>query len=125
MTRSKWFLPAFSVFLGLVCLGAFWLGGKPGDGVRALGLMSVLALVFLLGGRSETIRALRGDGRDEYWERIDVHASALSGFVMIGVVLGLTIWEWAHGRDGSPYAQLCALAGLSYVAALAFLRWRS
>jgi hypothetical protein len=28
-------------------------------------------------------------------------------------------------NDGSPYVQLGAIAGLAYVAALGFLRWRS
>jgi hypothetical protein len=30
-----------------------------------------------------------------------------------------------HGRDGTPHTQLGALAGVSYVVALAVLRWRS
>lgn len=87
--------------------------------------MSALGLLVLLGGRSDLIRGLRGDGRDEYWERIDVHATALAGHVLIGAVIVMCLWEWAHGRDGSPYAQLGATAGVAYLAAIALLRWRS
>jgi hypothetical protein len=36
----------------------------------------------------------------------------------------MCFWEWGHGRDGSPYAQLGAIAGLAYIAAVAVLRWR-
>jgi hypothetical protein len=34
------------------------------------------------------------------------------------------MWEWAHGRDGTPYAQLGALTGVTYVVAFAGLRLR-
>ena len=71
------------------------------------------------------IRGLRGDGRDEYWERIDVHATALAGIVVIAAVIGMCLWEWGHGRDGSPYSQLGAIGGVAYVAAIIGLRVRS
>ena len=87
--------------------------------------MAVLGLGILLGGRSDMIRGLRGDGRDEYWQRLDVHATALAGNVAIGAILVMCAWEWAHGRDGSPYVQLGALSGVAYVVALGVLRWRS
>ena len=123
--KTKWFLPLFSVALGLVFLVALWAGGERRTGLESLAIMTGLALLFLLGGRSDMIRGLRGDGRDEYWQRIDVHATALAGNVVIVAIIGMCAWEWGHGRDGSPYVQLGALAGLSYVAALGFLRWRS
>ena len=84
--------------------------------------MAGLGVVFLIGGRSDLIRGLRGDGRDEYWERIDVHATALAGIVVITAVIGMCLWEWAHGRDGSPYSQLGAIGGVAYVAAIIGLR---
>ncbi len=43
------------------------------------------------------VRGLRGDGRDEYWARLDVHATALAGHVVIGVSIVMCLWEWAHG----------------------------
>jgi hypothetical protein len=45
--------------------------------------MTALGLVFLLGGRSETIRGLRGDGRDERFELIDLKATAFAGLAII------------------------------------------
>jgi hypothetical protein len=44
---------------------------------------------------------------------------------VIGAIIAMCLWEWAHGRDGSPYAQLAAVAGVAYLAALALLRLRS
>lgn len=123
--RSKWFLPAFSLALGLAFLAALWAGGKPIDGVFSLGVMTVFGLLILLGGRSETIRGLRGDGRDERFARLDLVATAIAGNVLIGIVIGACIWEWAHGRSGSPFTQLGAVAGVAYILGVGFLRWRS
>jgi hypothetical protein len=125
MTRTSWFLPLVSIGLGLACLVAFWIGGQPWEGVAALGIMVALAALIFLGGRFELIRGLRGDGRDEYWERIDVVATALAGIVVISAIIGMCLWEWAHGRDGSPYAALGAIGGLAYVIAIGVLRLRS
>ena len=36
ITRSKWFLPSFSLVLGLIILAVTWLGGHPGVGVGTL-----------------------------------------------------------------------------------------
>ena len=87
--------------------------------------MAVVGLLLLAGGRSEMVRGLRGDGRDEYWERMDVHASYLAGMATIGLIIGMCLWEWANGRSGRPYVQLGSISGVAYIAALAALRIRS
>ncbi len=124
ITKTRWFMPAFTFGLGLCCFAALWIGGDLWGAVWALALLTGLAIVVLL-GRSDLIRGLRGDGRDEYWARIDVHATALAGNVLIGVVIAMCFWEWAHGNDGTPYAQLGAIAGVAYLVGLGVLRWRS
>jgi hypothetical protein len=48
----------------------------------------------------------------------------VSGIVLIALVIGTCLGEWGHGRDGSPYSQLGAIAGLAYVLALVGLRLR-
>jgi 4-hydroxybenzoate polyprenyltransferase len=125
MHRSRWFLPLFSVALGIACFVALWIGGEEGSAWFSLALMSVAALAFLVGGRFDMVRGLRGDGRDEYWARIDVHATALAGHVVIATIIVMCLWEWAHGRDGSPYVALGAITGVAYVVALTALRIRS
>jgi hypothetical protein len=124
LLKTKWFLPLFSVALGALCLVAFWIGGNLDDGVFSLALMTAVGALFLLGGRSETIRGLRGDGRDERWQRIDIHATAVAGNVAIGAIIAMCLWEWGHGRSGSPYTALGAIAGVAYIVAVAFMRWR-
>ena len=105
--------------------GAQWKGGDPQTGLTSLALFVFIAALLFLGGRSETIRAIRGDGRDERWAHIDLAATALAGLVVITAIIVACIWEWAHGRDGSPFVLLGAIGGLSYIAALAVLRARS
>ena len=105
--RSRWWMPAFSVSLGVATL------------------MTALGAVFLFGGRSETISGLGGPGRDERWESIDMRATAATGLLLITVVIGAWLWEIAQGHDGSPYSQLGAVAGIGYILAVAVLRRRS
>jgi hypothetical protein len=62
-----WHLPAFALSLGVLCGGAIWIGGDHGGGVWAFVVLAAFAVLIALGGRSELIRGLRGDGRDEYW----------------------------------------------------------
>ncbi len=124
MARSKWFLPLFAVALGLAMLIAQWIGGNPGSGLVSLAIMSIFGALVLLGGRSETIRGLRGDGRDERFRQIDIHATAIAGMAVITAIIIAFIIEMARGQDGSPYAWLGAIGGLAYLVAIAVLRLR-
>jgi len=123
--RSRGWLPAFSVVLGLLMLGAFWIGGDVGSGFAALGVMVAVGALFLFGGRSETLRGLGGPGRDEHWAMIDIHATALAGMVLIAAIIGAFLVEIASGGDGSPYGQFAAVGGIAYILFVAILRARS
>ena len=124
ITRSKWFLPAFSLVLGLVMLAVSWLGGHPGEGVISLAVLAAFGLVILLAGRSETIRGLRGDGRDERFAQIDLQATALAGLAVIVALIVAWMVAIARGQSGNPYGWLLAIGGLTYVLAVAYFRWR-
>lgn len=95
---AHWFLPLFAVALGLVMFAAQWIGGNPLSGLGSLGIMTAFGALFLFGGRSEPIRGLRGDGRDERFRQIDIHATAIAG--------------------------LAVIAGLAYILAVALFRGR-
>ena len=124
ITRSKWFLPAFSLVLGLVMLAVSWLGGSLGQGVISLAVLAAFGLVILLAGRSETVRGLRGDGRDERFAQIDLQATALSGLAVIVALIVAWLVATARGQSGNPYGWLLAIAGLTYLLAVAWFRWR-
>ena len=122
--RSKWFLPLFSLGLGVVVLAVSWAGGSLSSGLISLAVMAGFGLFILLAGRSETIRGLRGDGRDERFAQIDLQATAVAGLVLIVTLIVAWLIEIAQGHSGSPYTWLCAIGGLSYALAVAFFRWR-
>ena len=88
--------------------------------------MTFVAALFYFGARrSETLAGIGGPARDERWEKIDLHATALAGLVLVLVIIGAFLVEVAQGRDGSPYSALGAIGGVAYIAAVALLRWRS
>lgn len=122
--HSKWTIPVFSIALGIVLLGANIAGHQLGLGLWSLGVMTVFALVVLIGGRSETVRGLRGDGRDERFAMIDLQATALAGLALIIAVIIAFIVEVARGHSGEPYDWLGAIAGLAYLAGVIVLRVR-
>src|SRR5262245_53436799 len=124
ITRSKWFLPLFAVALGLLVLAAQWIGGNPGSGLVSLGIMTAFGALVLLGGRSETIRGLRGDGRDERFRQIDIHATAIAGLAVTIAIIVAFVIELARGHDGNPYGWLGAIGGLAYLVAVIVFRMR-
>jgi hypothetical protein len=124
IASSKWFVPLLAVALGLIVFGAQSVGGDPGGGLVSLAIMTGFAVLILLGGRSETIRGLRGDGRDERFRQIDIHATALAGLAVITSIIVAVVIELARGHSGSPYSWLGAIAGLTYVVAIIVLRIR-
>ena len=124
ITRSKWFQPLFAVVLGLLVFVAQWIGGDPGSGLVSFAILAGAGLVLLLGGRSETIRGLRGDGRDERFRMIDIHATALAGVAVIYAVIVAFIVELARGHSGEPYSWLGAIGAVTYIVAIVVFRIR-
>jgi hypothetical protein len=124
MCRSRWLVPLFSLACGAILFGAQAIAGHPGSGLVSFGIMAGFGAVILFGGRSETIRGLRGDGRDERFHRMDVNATAFAGTVVIFAIIVAFVVELARGKDGNPFTWLGAIAGLSYIAAIVAIRLR-
>jgi hypothetical protein len=124
ITRSRWFLPLFAVALGLVVFVAQWIGGDPGGGLVSFAIVAGFGLLVLLGGRSETIRGLRGDGRDERFRKIDIHATAIAGIAVISAIVIASLVELARGHNPGPYGWLAAVAAIAYLAAIIVFRIR-
>ena len=124
IARSKWFLPLFAVVLGIVLFVAQWIGGDPASGLVSFAILAGAGALLLIGGRSETIRGLRGDGRDERFRMIDIHATALAGLAVITAVIIAFLVELARGHNGDPYSWLGAIGGITYIAAIIIFRIR-
>jgi hypothetical protein len=114
----------FSLALGVVVFGVLTIGGHLTDGLYCLGSMVLFAAVFVFGGRSETIRGLRGDGRDERFHAMDMRATLIAGTVVMSAVIVASIVSVLNGHNGAPYNWLAVVAGLTYVASIAWLRIR-
>jgi cobalamin synthase len=123
--QSRWWMPSISLLLGALVLAAMWIGGDRAGGLKSFAVFVALAVLFALGGRSDTLRGLGGPGRDERWAMIDLRASAAAGVVVLVVLGGAWLWELANGDDGNPYSQILAIGGLSYILAIGYLRWRA
>ena len=76
LTRTKWFLPLFCVALGAAVFVAQWVGGNARSGLISFAALAVFGALIFAGGRSETVRGLRGDGRDERFRLMDLTAMA-------------------------------------------------
>ena len=124
ISRTRWFIPLFALALGFVMFAAQWIGGNPQSGLVSLGIMAGFGTFILFGGRSETVRGLRGDGRDERFWKMDLVATAIAGMAVISVIIGAFIVELARGHDGNPYGWLGAGAGITYLLAIVVLRMR-
>lgn len=123
---SRWAMPAIAVVIGGGGgLAAAAIGGKPLLGLGFLAIMCVYAAVLAFGRRSQTVRTLAGTPDDERLDQLDARAQLFSGHVVLFAVLAAFLVEIARGQDGSPYYQLAFASGVSYVAALLWLRPRA
>lgn len=118
-------MPAFGLLIGVLLFTASAIGGQP---ILGLGMFAVMAIysavVIVFGGRSETIGVLGGRPADERLAGFDLAATAVAGTVAILVALGGFLWQIAHGESGSDFAFVAAAAGIAYLGALLWFRWR-
>lgn len=122
---TKWAVPGFSVLLGVLFFAASALGGQPLLGVGMLAVMAAYGIVLVaFSGRSETVGVLRGQPVDERFAGFNVLATAVAGVAAILMALGGFAWQIARGESGWDFALVAAAAGVTYLAALAWLRVR-
>lgn len=121
---ARMILPATAALIGIAYLVAGLTAGNVRFGV--IGLLITVAcsvVLVLLGRHSETVDGLLSR-RDERINALDREANLFAGSVVMLAVLVMFVVEVARGRDGSPYFQLAALWGISYLVALVVLRLR-
>jgi hypothetical protein len=125
VSRSAWFQPLAAVLLGLVFLLVATLGGHNSAGVLGFGVLTAFGVLLRLGGRSDTIRGLRGDGRDERFVLLRLKAGNVAGRVVILAVVIASLVRVAEGHTATPYSWLSALAGATFLVTIGLLQWRS
>ncbi len=123
--QSIWVVPGVAIAIGVIYLIVGLVSDDVKFAVGGFAVMAAIAAVLLLvRRRSETVGGLL-DRRDERINQIDLNSTAFAGIVLIFVVLGAFVVEVARGGDGQPYANLGAVAGVAYIAAMIYNRLRS
>jgi len=122
---ARWGMPAFGLLLGALLFTAAAIGGQPMLGLGMFAVMATYsAIVLAFSGRSETIGVLAGRPADERLAGFDLAATAVAGTVATLVALGGFLWQIAHGQSGNEFALVAASAGIGYLGALLWFRWR-
>lgn len=119
--HSRRWIPALVAALAIPTFVAFWIGGQPRSGLIWGGLSVAFALVLVLGGRSDTIRLLRGDDDDERTVVLETQATTLTAVVLIIALAGLFLVTAARGENPLVYGLLLLLAETTHLVALAAL----
>lgn len=123
---SRWIVPGLCLVLGVGVGVAVMAQGDPGYGIFILLLMTGYALALVLfSRRSETVSLLRGESPDERAASIQTHAIAITGHVLIVVLVGGFIVQLLRGGDTEVWSALCAVGGLTYAVSLFVLHRRS
>ena len=122
---AKWGMPAFGLLLGVLLLTASAIGGQPIVGIGMFAVMAIYSgVVVVFVGRSEAIGVLGGRPADERLAGFDLAATAVAGTVATLVALGGFLWQIAQGQSGADFALVAAAAGIGYLGALLWFRWR-
>ncbi len=122
---ARWGMPAFALLMGVLLFVASAIGGQPVLGLGMFAVMAVYgAVLVVFGGRSETIGVLGGRPVDERLAGFNIMATAIAGTVAVVVALAGFLWSIARGESGTDFAVVAAAAGIGYLAAILWLRWR-
>jgi len=124
MPAARWAIPVVALAAGVGYLIAGLVGDNVGFGIFGLVLMVVFGAAFVLLRRSsETVAGLM-DRTDERINSLDRDATMFAGSMVLVAAIVMFMVEIARGHDGSPYYQLAALGGVSYIVAMVWLRVR-
>ena len=122
-TTRRWATTALLAVLGAAVSVATWVGGDHGFAVG----LGIFYLLFCIGaywwsrGTGDVAALLRLSG-DERQRLLDIKATATAGLVTLAFCLGGAIVDLARGGSGNPWALICAVGGVAYIASLAVLR---
>lgn len=124
--QGRWVVPGLCVVLGVGMLAIQLAQGEPGLGLALLAIMwGYGAVVVVLRRRSELGELMAGGMTDERRAAIQLRALAVTGQVLIVVLVVGFVVQMARGSDTQPWVWLGALGGATYLASLVVIRARS
>jgi hypothetical protein len=121
LPRPPWVVPAAIALTAVPTFLAFWIGSNPGLGAAWAGVSLVLAAVVALGGRSDTIRLIRGDHDDERSLVLETQAHTITSAVLTVALAVLFLASGLRGESGLVFGLLLLLAEGTHFVALAIL----
>jgi len=119
---AGWVVPLLVAATAIPTFAAFWIGNRPALGALWAAASVGFGLVLALGGRSDTIRTLRGTEDDERTILLEYKATTATAIVLIVALLALLRGgvprrertrlrrASAPGRGGTPRRTGCAHA---------------
>jgi hypothetical protein len=123
-SHPRWVVPVGVAAIAGLTLAAFSIGGQPELGL-AWGMVSIaFAGLLVAGGRSDTIRMVRGDEDDERTLALEAQAMTASALVLTVALAGLFLAAGIRGESGVTYGVLLILAEVTHIGALAVLNRR-
>ena len=120
-----WIVPLAVAAVGVPTFIAFWIGGRPQLGALWAGASVVFGVVIALGGRSDTIRMLRGAADDERTLMLEYRASTATAIVLVLALAALFLAAGIRGESGLVYGALLLLAEATHLTALVVLNRKS
>jgi len=125
-TRARrWQAPAFAVLMGVVFLVGGAARGRVGLGLAMAAIMfGYAAFLIAFTRRVESIALLAEESVDERRAHIQLRANAMTGNVLITVILGAFLVQLFTGGDTRIWTALGALGALTYLATVFVLSRR-
>lgn len=124
LPRPPWVVPTVVALTAVPTFVAFWIGGNPELGAMWAGVSLVLAGVLAIGGRSDTIKLLRGDHDDERAVALENQALTITSVVLTSALAVLFLVSGIRGENRLVYGVLLLLGEATHLAALAVLSRR-
>ena len=124
LLRSRWWLPIWTLGLGLVFVIAQLIAGNARSGAITAALFVGVAALFYAAERSEAFRGIGGAAGDERFRGIESTAMSFAGRVMAVSVFAAMVVELARGNDGTQYSWIVALGTLAYLGSIVWLQRR-
>lgn len=98
--QSRWLVPLLVAAVAGLTFVAFWIGGRPGLGAAWAAVSIMFALVLMFGGRSDTIRLLRGDEDDERTLALELQATTMTAIVLVVALAAFFLAAGLRGESG-------------------------
>ncbi len=113
------------LLLAAAVFAAFVIGGQVGQGLFSLGLLLGLIAVLWFGRtRSETVELMSGIG-DERTRDLYQRSLSMTANVLVFVLIGWWLVSVAVGEQNETVAQVCAIAGVTWLGSILWLRRHS